>query len=196
MLLAQLSSRISAQLLALTPLVDGLARCERQFPERVGAWLEQGETLLRELRSPDTSELAALRTSIISAGERRSGESAASSRRAQNLAASTALMRGEELLRSRLLSAEDRLESFEGKLIEAITAAVLVGILPPQEREWSLWLADVWAALAAHQATRPITIYLAAALAPADRLVILDRILIRLTAAKLPVLDVRRGESA
>ncbi|MEZ4428743.1 MAG: hypothetical protein R3A51_13755, partial [Nannocystaceae bacterium] len=61
---------------------------------------------------------------------------------------------------------------------------------------WNEWLTGIWARLAGHRAMRPTAIYLAAALTAADRLYLLDRVLVRLTARELPVLDVAASDGA
>lgn len=194
MLLAMRIEAIGERLRGLGEVVDRHERGDPGFPEAAIAWLRACEQLLLGLRVREGAELATLRGAIVKAGERPADDDAATSRRAaarraRVVAAADALERAGALLQHVAAEAESRLRHFETKLTEAMTAAVLVGLVePPPDEPRERWLARVWQRLAAHQATRPTAVYLAAALHAPDRLYLLDRVLARLVEPDLGVL--------
>jgi hypothetical protein len=188
--------RLRELLAELGPLVDGYETGDAEFPERSLAWLGRAEKVMAELRLPECAELASLRGAITKSAnelpDRVDGGRASrrSRQRARSAAAADALERAESIMRERMLDAERELHEYEGKLVEAITAAVLIGIVPlPPRTPREPWLAQVWTALAQHEATRPTTIYLASTLHGVDRLWLLDAIFNRLFDTELPVFD-------
>ena len=195
MLLAMRVENIGDRLRGLGAVVDRYERGDPEFPEAAIAWLRGCEQLLLGLRLREGAELATLRGSIARAGERgaiddpeRTSRRGAA-RRARAVAAAEALERAGAILQQAATEAESRLRHFESKLTEALTAAVLVGLVsyPPEEPR-ERWLALIWQRLAGHQATRPTAVYLAAALHAPDRLYVLDHVLSRLCEPALGVL--------
>lgn len=178
--------RLSAALTALPALMDRYQNAEISFADETLKWLDETEKTMSMLRLPEGTEMSALRGRILRAGDTAQttdGKSLRSvSRRNRNAAASQALERAEEVLRRRLLAAEDRLRAFEDKLCEGVTAFVLQGPLPDRTAPYTAWLNDVWNRFREQPATRPLALYLAASLAAVDRLYILDKVLERLTA--------------
>ncbi|MCA9720424.1 MAG: hypothetical protein KC468_37525 [Myxococcales bacterium] len=188
-LFAQIET-IAEQLRGLAPIVDRYEAGDPEFPRATAAWLRDAERLMASHKLPEGAELPALRASIAAAADQvRADEGRAYRRRAANVAAASALERAEQLLREQHQRAARRLEHFEEKLIEAVTAAVIIDLVqrPPAKR-WEEWLHKVWAELTAHTATRPTTVYIATSLSSPDRLYILDRVLSRLVELELPVL--------
>jgi hypothetical protein len=146
------------------------------------------------MRAREGAELASLRGAITRAGERvgldeRESPRRGLVRRARAVAAAESLERAGALLQQLAGDAESRLRHFETKLTEALTAAVLVGLVTAPHEPRERWLSLVWQRLAAHQATRPTAVYLAASLRAPDRLYVLDRVLSRLCEAELAVLS-------
>ena len=195
MLLAMRVESIGERLRGLGEVVDRYERGDPEFPEAAIAWLRAGEQLLLRLHVREGADLAALRASIARAGERapeRDAEATSrrgAARRARAAAAAEALERAAALLQQAAGEADTRLRHFETKLTEAMTAAVLVGLVEPQRGDpRERWLARTWQRLADHQATRPTAVYLAAALHAPDRLYLLDRVLARLVEPNLGVL--------
>jgi hypothetical protein len=141
MLLAMRVENIGERLRGLGAVVDRYERGDPEFPEAAVAWLRGCEQLLLGLRLREGAELATLRGSITRAGEtsaiedpeRMSRRGAA--RRARSVAAAGALERAGAILQQVAAEAEARLRHFESKLTEALTAAVLVGLVsfPPEE---------------------------------------------------------------
>ena len=196
MLLAIRVERLGAQLGGLGAIVDRYERGDPDFPEAAIAWLRAAEHLLQNLRAREAAELAALRGAITRAGERVGLDDRESSprrglvQRARAVAAAESLARAGALLQQIAAEAESRLRHFETKLTEALTAAVLVGLVSlPTDPSRERWLSQVWQRLAGHQATRPTAVYLAAALRAPDRLYVLDRVLSRLCESELAVLN-------
>lgn len=195
MFLSMCAENIGERLRGLGAVVDRYERGDPEFPEAAIAWLRAGEQLLLGLRVREGAELATLRGSITRAGERSSDRDPeqtsrrGAARRARAVAAAEALERAAALLQQAAADAESRLRHFETKLTEAMTAAVLVGLVEPQADDpRERWLARLWQRLAAHQATRPTAVYLAAALHAPDRLYLLDRVVARLVEPNLGVL--------
>ncbi len=151
-------------------------------------WLSNAEQILRELRAPEASEIVSLKANILATTIRGSDAPAAGRRRAEAASVLQALRRAEELLRTRALNNEGHVDSFEEKLIEAVGALAIVGDLPDRGgQSSSAWAKAVWQVLASHPTTRPTSLWLAASLSGVDRLVLLDRILLRLSDSELPV---------
>lgn len=195
MLLAMRVERLSERLRELGAVVDRYERGDPDFAGAAIAWLRATEQLLLSLRTREGAELSTLRASITKAGERcglDDPEHVARRsvvRRARAVAAAEALERAGAILQQTSTDDEARLRHFESKLIEALTAGVLVGLVPfPPEEPRERWLALIWQRLAGHQATRPTAVYLTAALHAPDRLYVLDRVITRLAETHLGVL--------
>lgn len=186
--------KIVAHLATLAPLIDAYAHGDYNFVPKVLAWLQETETLMSMLQLPEGAEMSSLRGQIIKAADAAKDEEGRQTRRAirqaQNVAAADALTRTESLLQARAREAEDHLDHFEEKLVQAITAAGLVnGTIPmPPLSSREKWLRQIWANLNMHEALRPSTMYLASSLSTIDRLFLLDRIMTRLLQTDLPVL--------
>jgi hypothetical protein len=196
MLLAVRIEKLREHLAGLAQLVDAYERGDIDFPDRCLRWLDAAEQVMAQLRLPEGAEMASLRSSITRApddvpdraeGTRASRQARA---RARNAAAASALSRAEAVMRGVILDAREQLQEYERKLVEAVTAAVLMGVLPlPPESPRESWLRRVWQALTQYEPTRPTTVYLASALQGVDRLWLLDEILSRLLDPELPVFE-------
>ena len=185
------TQRLRAQLASYPALIDEYQRRETEFPEHAIGWIEAAEKLMAMLQLPDSTELASLRGRILKVEDNlASGEGSTVSRttirRARNAAAADSLERAESVLRGRLLGAEERLKQFEDKLCEGMTAFLLQNTLVPQGGGRQEWLLQVWAQFAQFPATRPLSLYLASALAQVDRCFILDNVLQRVATLDRP----------
>ncbi|MEZ4453345.1 MAG: hypothetical protein R3B09_28030 [Nannocystaceae bacterium] len=192
MFLALRVDRLSARLRELGAVVDRYERGDPGFADAALAWLRGAEEALGGRGMPEAAELAAQRAAIVRATERAAlgdPERGRNVRRSRAVAAAEALERASATLQPLVAEAEGRLRHFEQKLVEAITAGALVGLVEgPGARPREAWVRATWGRLAEHPATRPTALYLAAALRAPDRLVVLGRILDRLAAPELPVL--------
>lgn len=192
MFLALRVDRLSARLRELGAVVDRYERGDPGFADAAVAWLRGAEEVMGALGMAEAGELAGLRAAIAKATERAAvgdPDRGRQVRRSRAAAAAESLERASAILQPLVAEAEGRLRHFEQRLIEAITAGALVGLLDdPAGRSREVWLRAIWARLAEHPATRPTALYLAAALRAADRLVVLERIVDRLSDAELPVL--------
>jgi len=185
--------RLSSRSAEIAALIDLYTLRDPEFPAKALLWLDATEKTMSELRLPEGAEMSTLRGGIVKADDIARDEEGKRTRRAvtqaRNAAAADALARGEQILRARITEAEDVLRRFEEKLVEAMTAAVLLGILPERRDEGrEAWLYAVWAALVNRQEIRPTTVYLAAALKSVDRLYVLDRVMDRVKDRTLPVM--------
>lgn len=184
---------IDNHLATLAPLIDAYAKGDHNFVPHTLAWLQETEGMMSRLHLPEGAEMSSLRGQILKTADTARDEEGRSTRRAirqaQNAAAADALTRTEALLQARAREAEQKLEHYEEKLVQAVTAAGLInGTIPsPAGESREKWLRQIWANLTRHDALRPTTMYLAAALSTVDRLFLLDRIMSRLTQPDLPV---------
>lgn len=184
---------------ALRGLVARYEGARDDFTELALNWLDKAETLLREERLPEATDVLTARTSVLSADDRSkaAGQVGVARRRASALAAVDALCHAEALLRKQLLANEEKIDAYEDKLVEAITALIVLGHLPPMDDlGGQAWASRVWDALASQQATRPTAVWLSAALASPDRMVLLHRVLDRVLSSDLPVLVSARAPTA
>lgn len=177
--------KLGAHLDALSPLMDRYQRGDQTFADEVLKWLDEAEKTMSMLRLPEGAELSVLRGRIL-----RSGDSALSSksspprstlRRVRNVAAAEALERAEEIMRGRLLEAENRLKFFEEKFCEGITHFMASNELPDMATSYDNWLNQVWVLMRNYEKTRPLILYISASLSPSDRSIIMDRVLNRAT---------------
>jgi len=175
--------KLGSCLQTVASLMDRYQHGEPGFPNDTLKWLENAEKTMSMLRLAEGSEMSALRGRILKAPDALPVEDGrpkrASVRRAQNAAAAEALERAESILRRRLLEAEDRLQRFEDKLCEGITAFLLQNSLPKKTSPHEVWLNHIWKQFHQFQATRPLATYIAASLTKVDRCYILDRVLTR-----------------
>jgi len=179
MILCVQIDKLGSCLSTLAPLMDRYQNGKPSFPDDTLKWLEDAEKTM----SMDGAEMSALRGRILRASDALPTDDGrpkrAAVRRARNAAAAEALGRAEEILRRRLLDAEERLRHFEDKLCEGITAFLLQNSLPEKTSTHQVWLNQTWTQFKQFQATRPLATYIAASLAKLDCSYILDRVLTR-----------------
>jgi hypothetical protein len=189
MVLCSQIDKIVVCLNAIAPLIDRYQRGEVNFPDHVLKWLEEVEGTMSTLHLPEGAEMSSLRGRILKVADALPAVDAKPSRsairRSRNASAAEALDRAEAILRGRLLAAEERLNLFEDKLCEGITAFLLQNTLPDKESPYQRWLHLVWHSISQFQATRPLSLYLAASLSQVDRFYILDRVLSRVATLDL-----------
>lgn len=188
MILAVQTEKLTSYLETLKPLIGQYQNGEPYFADNALKWLEESEKIMSQLRLPEGSEMSALRSRIIKAVDvstLKSKPTRLQMRKARNAAAAEALDRAESIMRSRLLTSEERLNFFEEKLCEGMTALLLKTTLPEKKEPYMEWLNSVWNQLRSEQSTRPLVLYITASLTPYDRSIILDRVLTRVTNEKL-----------
>lgn len=185
--------KLQRHLQSLAPLINEYWRNDNDFVEDGKKWLQESEQVMQELRLPEGAEMSGLRSSIERAADSVQSIdgiiSRKSIRRAQNAATSISLERAEEILRNRLLEADKILNQFEEKLIEAVTAGVIVGIVRPTNESGERWLQKLWTALSQYEATRPTMVYLSASLISTDRIYLLERVTSRLFDTTCPIFE-------
>jgi len=184
MTLAVQIEKLTFYLSTLAPLIDQYQRGEPDFADETLEWLEEAEKTMSQLRLPEGSEMSSLRSRIIRATDvpALEGKTTRSNlRKVRNAAAAESLERAESIIRSRLLTAEERLKFFEEKLCEGMTALLLQTQLPEKKDPYTEWLNLVWDKLKNEPSTRPLALYITASLTPFDRSIILDRVLNRIT---------------
>lgn len=183
MILCVQIEKLGSQLSKLTLLMDKYQREEPNFADDALEWLEESEKAMSILRLPEGSEMSALRGRIMKAAHVSSTKEGHSTRKVQrqarDIAAADSLERAEAIMRGRLHSSEERLQFFEEKLCEGITALMLQTPLPEKTLPNMERLKRVWGLLRQEKSTRPLSLYLAASLSPSDRSFILDRVLNR-----------------
>jgi hypothetical protein len=176
--------RLGPRLASLAALMDSYQRGEPEFPDAALRWLDETEKTMASLRLTEASELSALRGTVLktkddlSTREKRPARSAI--RSARNAAAVDALSRAEEFVRERVRESEHRLDQFEEKLCEGMTALLLQVALPNPGIEGTTRLRQTWRLLQQQDCTKALAIYLDASLSMVDRLYLLDRVLGRL----------------
>lgn len=190
MMLSVQIEKIGPHLQALTPLLDAYQRGDPGFPDDALKWLGEVEKTMASLRLRDGSELSSLRGRIIraadslNAGDERPTRSQVKS--ARNHAAAEALERAEAILRGVTRASEERLQRFEDKLCEGVTALALLVDIPARNGSTVQWLEAVWRLMRAQDSTRPLAIYLGASLTTVDRLFLMEAVLGRLAASERP----------
>jgi hypothetical protein len=184
MILAVQIEELSSYSKTLIPLIDQYQKGEPDFADNTLKWLEESEKMMSRLRLPEGSEMSALRSRIIRTGQVSISErtlSRSNLRKARNVAAAEALERAEVIIRSRRIKAEERLNFFEEKLCEGMTALLLKQPLLQMEENYTKWLDRIWNKLNEEPSTRPLALYIAASMTPYDRSIILNLVLDRVT---------------
>lgn len=188
MILAVQIEELSSYVKTLSQLINQYQQGESNFADNTLKWLEEAEKVMSKMRLPEGSEMSALRSRILRAEQVSISEGTLTKsniRKARNAAAAEALERAESIMRSRLLTAEERLRFFEEKLCEGMTALLLQASLPEKRGSYTEWLNLVWDQLRQEKSTRPLVLYITASLTPYDRSLILNRVLSRVTKEEL-----------
>lgn len=172
----------------LPTLLDLYQRGEPRFPDEALAWLSDVEKTMASVRVRNVSEFPVLRSRILKAADalhnREEKPSRSLVRSARNVAAAEALERAEEIIRGVITTNEERLQKFEDKLCEGITALALLTPLPPRIGTTTHWLSQIWRLLRSQDSTRPLATYLGTALSTIDRQFILEAVLSRLLSSQ------------
>lgn len=170
------------QQLALLPGVNELAvRADASFPDQAQSWLHLTEQALQKLRRPEASLFSTLRGRLSSAREgfrdpQVPGE--LTSRKALRATAVVYLSQAEETLRRGLGEIEDLLRPLRGQLAQLVSAASLLGLIPPLgEFGREQWLRLIWTRISQAEQTRGMATYLQTTLGAVDRLYLLDELL-------------------
>ncbi|NJC87481.1 MAG: hypothetical protein FIA97_13335 [Methylococcaceae bacterium] len=186
MILSMQNEKLSPHLQDLAPLLDAYQKGDPAFPDAALKWLSEVEKTMSSVRLREGSEISTLRGRILKASDalNAGGEKPPRSqvKSARNVAAAEALERGEEILRTIIQTNQERLQRFEDKLCEGMTALALLVEIPLRQDSTTQWLTAVWRLLRSQDSTRPLATYLAASLNGVDRLFILEAVLGRMTA--------------
>lgn len=191
MILCLRLEKLADFLATLSPLMNEYQGGNTRFPDLALSWLTAAEKMMSELRLPEGAEMSSLRGRIVKAGadtaERENGGLSRSAvRRARSTAAAGALDRAEEVMRGHVLAARERLDLFESKLCEGLTAFLLQNKLPVRFNPHQQWLLLVWKRLQQCQTTLPLALYLSSSLSLPDRCHLLARVLERMECPSLP----------
>jgi hypothetical protein len=175
--------KLGAHLNALSPLIDRYQRGDQTFADEALRWLDEAEKTMSNLRLPEGAEMSMLRGRILRSTDEISAQvnqPKSVLRKARNVAASQALDRAEEIMRARILEAENRLKFFEEKFSEALTHYMLSCRLPAKDPQaYDQWLSQIWSHMRSYEKTRPLILYMSASLSPSDRSIIMIRVLDR-----------------
>jgi hypothetical protein len=168
----------------LPALVEAYRSNTVDFSDDVLTWLDEVQQAMASLRLTQGSEITSLKGMVLKAeDEVRATEEKprrANLKTARNKAAMDAVIRTEEIMRTLLRATEERLQQFEDKLSEGLTALLLQVELPVRSKDTTVWLSQVWELLQQQDATRPLYIYLTASLDHIDRLFIMEKLLSRI----------------
>lgn len=172
-------------LAAVSGLPDPVQSGDATYLDRVIAWLANTESELARIRRPEAAHLASLRSKLLSAREGYRDPQVAgelTSRRYLRAVAAVYLGEAESALRSALLMIEDQLRPLRGQFAQLVSAACLLGLLPPlapgAPRE--PWLRQTLQSLTQADQTRGMAVFLRTSLAAVDRLYLLDEALLNL----------------
>lgn len=180
------NEKLSPHMQELASLLDAYQKGDPAFPDQALKWLAEVEKTMASVRLREGSEISTLRGRILKAadalntGAEKPPRSQVKS--ARNVAAAESLERAEEILRTVTEANQERLQRFEDKLCEGMTALALLVEIPSRQGSTTQWLATVWRLLRAQDSTRPLATYLAASLNSIDRMFIMEGVLSRMTA--------------
>jgi hypothetical protein len=179
-----LHSLIREILFAHLEQLSGIASLYREnaltWMPQAERWLEEAETHMARFRFPEVGLIAAARGGLSKASDTfQSGErhSRRQEEKARNAAAWTAVQEASGLLTTRTRQAEDKLQVFDDKLCEGLTAYFLHH--PAEEGGVRPNPAGLWRGLKEFEATRALALYVEASLAAQDREYLLERIVSR-----------------
>jgi hypothetical protein len=188
MILSVQIEKLSPHMQALALLMDAYQKGDPGFPDGALKWLGEVEKTMSSVRLREGSEISSLRGRILkSADALHTGSEKpprSQIRSARNVAAAEALERAEEIIRIVTQAGRERLQRFEDKLCEGLTALALLVEIPARGGSTTQWLNSVWRLLRTQDSTRPLAIYLGASLSAVDRLFIMEAVLCRMTASE------------
>jgi hypothetical protein len=182
-MLAATREIILNELLKLPSLIDAYQRNESNFVQQATRWLKNLEHSLNQLRSPLTPLVANQRGRIICATEgyrhpELNGERM-SKRRAVNITALLALSDVEKVLIERIKDIDVKLDTWREKMAQFVSvASVSIPIPLPPTDPHHLWLKGIWASWKTIDETRAMFNYLNTAMTSADRIHLLDEMII------------------
>lgn len=170
-------------------LIDMYKKSDSSFSKHVIEWLEKNEEIMSKLHLSEGGEMSVLRSRILKftdtyrPADERLTQSAL--RKGKNAETASVVERAEEIIRIAIQESEERLLQFENKLCEGMTAFLLENELPPQGRNYMVWLNQIWQMIKAQNSTKALAMYISASLVAYDRTYILDKVISRLSEDEL-----------
>ncbi len=141
------------------------------------AWLIESEKLMARFRFAEGSRIAAARGNIAKAMDMPPGEGQSPRRQAERrcrAAAQEALDEAARLMTMRARQSEEKLQAFEEKLCEGVTAYLLQH--PLVEDGITPTASGLWQGLKAYEATKALALYMETALGHQDREYLMENI--------------------
>ncbi len=170
---------LTAHLARLSDLAAKYRRDEPSWPNEAEKWLEEAEKHLAQFRFPDAGLIAAARGGISKAADTARAGGQSTRRQAEKAGRATsweAVQEAARLLEQHARQADEKLQTFEDKLCEGLTAYFLHHPAPGETRPQA---EDVWQGIKTWDSTKPLALYVEASLGMQDRLYLLHRILSR-----------------
>ncbi len=165
------------------------------YVQEVLAWCMRVEQSLGRVRSPLASLVAAERGRILATPDGlRDPEvkDESNKRKVTGAMAAVALGRVEGALRGKVAEIDAHFDSLREKLasfLGAVSVKQPIPLPPPVGHEREAWIRRVWSSLGSHAETRALYSYLNAAMAPQDRIYLLDDVLTHLIEGDAPPPD-------
>lgn len=181
MLYSLVKEMLTSHLQQLSSLTNMYRRQDANWLNSAEIWLEEAEGLMGRFRFAEGGLIAVARGSIAKAndavypeGKNRRKQIVSASR----AAAHNALEEAARLMSVRVSQAEERLQAFEDKLCEGMTAYMLEN---PETLNYVFTKpANLWTALKSNSATTALILYAEASIGMQDRMYLLENIMARI----------------
>ena len=184
-MLAYTREKILGHLQETSRLINLYQQRDASFTPEVVAWMVRVEESLCQLRLPLTSLVAAERARILSVADGYRDPSLATERLtyrgASRAVASLSLTRVQEELRRKVAGIDSLFDAWHEKMAQLLAIASVKAPIPlPPTDPRDAWLATVWKGLNVNGEVQGMYRYLGSAMAPSDRIFLLDEVLTNL----------------